>query len=304
MRRLPVIIVIVLGILGIGVAVYKARVAQPASGKLRVVTSFYPLYYFASEIAGDKADVTTITPEGVEPHDYDPSTRDIADIEKSDLLILNGSVETWGDKIRAGTKGTRLTVVTAAEGLFTQQVKEGGQLQIDTHTWLDPVLAQKEARAITLGLARVDPSNAAYYEENEKKLDDKLIALDRGYRAGLTGCRQKNIITSHTAFGYVASRYNLRQIPIAGLSPNAEPSAQQLADIVKLAKDAGIKYIFFETLVSPKLSQTIAAEIGGQTLVLDPLEGVSDADRKAGKDYYSIMQDNLKNLKIALECNS
>lgn len=278
-------------------------VSNPASRKLRVETSFYPLYYFASQIGGNKAEVTNITPSGAEPHDYDPSTRDITDIEKSNMLVLNGGVESWGDKIRNNLMGTRVTVVTAGAGLLTQQVVEEGKNQVDPHVWLDPINAKKEAHVITLGFTKIDSANTSYYEQNERTLDAKLDQLDSTYKTGLASCKQKDIITSHAAFGYLATRYNLRQVAIAGLSPDAEPSAQQLADVAKFAKDNNVKYIFFESLISPKLSQTIASEIGAQTMVLDPIEGVSNDDMKAGKDYYSIMQDNLKNLQIALECN-
>ena len=122
------------------------------------------------------------------------------------------------------------------------------------------------------------------------------------YRQGLSNCAEKNIITSHAAFGYLATTYGLNQVSISGLSPDAEPSPQQLADIVKFAKDSHVKYIFFESLVSPKLSQAIANEVGAQTLVLNPIEGLSDEELAQGKDYFSIMRNNLKNLQTALQC--
>jgi zinc transport system substrate-binding protein len=303
-----------IGILSIGVLSYFLKVgifkqSQQNSNetsdtkKLQIVTSFYPLYYFVTQIAGDKANVKNITPSGAEPHDYDPSTQDVANIEKSNMLVLNGGVEAWGAKIRDNLKGTNVTIITAGEGLLTQKIEEEGQNQIDPHVWLDPINAKKEAHAITLGLEKIDPSNSLYYQQKENILNVKLDHLDSEFKTGLASCKQKDIITSHAAFGYLATRYNLRQVSIAGLSPDAEPSAQQLADVAKFAKANAVKYIFFESLVSPKLSQTVATEIGAETLVLDPIEGVSEDDMKAGKDYYSIMQDNLKNLQIALECN-
>lgn len=270
--------------------------------KLQVVTSFYPLYYFATQIAGDKAVIKNITPPGAEPHDYDPSTQDVANIEKSDMLILNGSVESWGGKIRDSLKGTNVAIVNSGEELLNLQISEDGQNQIDPHIWLDPVLAKKQAHAITLGFEKADPANAAYYKAGELTLHNKLDELDALFRKGLSNCNQSDIITSHASFGYVAKRYNLHQVAISGLSPDAEPSMKQLADVARFAKTNSIKYIFFESLVSPKLSQTIATEIGAKTLVLDPIEGVSDADKKSGKDYYTIMKENLKNLQIALEC--
>jgi zinc transport system substrate-binding protein len=276
----------------------------PVSGKLSVATSFYPLYFFTKAIGGDKVEVLNITPSGAEPHDYDPSTQDIAKIERSKLLVLNGSVEAWGDKIKSLLQGTNVTVVTAGEGLLNKSLTENGQTMADPHVWLDPVLAKQEAHAIEQGLVSADPVNAAYYAQNEQALDAKLDQLDQTYKQGLARCSQKDIVTSHAAFAYLGSRYGLNQVPIAGLSPDAEPSAKQLADVANFAKTHGVKYIFFESLVSPKLSNTIAQEVGAKTLVLDPIEGVSDADQAAGQDYFTIMSANLKNLQTALGCSA
>ena len=296
------IVLIVFVVLGFVVLQRNSSGQEKVNGKLQVATSFYPLYYFTTQIAGEKADVTNITPSGAEPHDYDPSAGDIAKIEKGNILVLNGGVEAWGNKIKDNLKGTGVQVVTAGQGLLTQQVNENGQNQIDPHVWLDPMRAKQEAHAVAVGLEKVDPTNISYYRQNEQVLDTKLDALDAAYTTGLASCQEKNIITSHAAFGYLATRYHLIQVPITGLSPDAEPSAKQLADVANFAKKNNVKYIFFESLVSPKLSQTIASEIGAKTLVLDPIEGVSDDDMKAGKNYYTIMQDNLRNLQTALSC--
>jgi zinc transport system substrate-binding protein len=303
MRKLSgiIILVLVLCLGAIGIVNSRKDVLR-STNKLQVTTSFYPLYYFTTQIAGDKADVKNITPSGAEPHDYDPSAGDIAKIGKGNLLILNGEVEAWGDKIKENLKGTNVQVVVASQGLLTQQVAENGQNQIDPHIWLDPVLAKKEVHAIAKGLIKIDPVNLQYYQQNEKALDTKLDTLDAEYKIGLANCQEKDIITSHAAFGYMASRYHLIQVPITGLSPDAEPSAQQMVDIASFARKNNIKYIFFENMISPKLSDTIATEIGAKTLVLDPIEGVSVKDLKTGKNYYTIMQDNLKNLQIALSC--
>ncbi len=272
------------------------------NGKLQVATSFYPLYYFTTQIAGDKADVINITPAGAEPHDYDPSAGDIAKIEKGNLLVLNGGVEAWGNKIKDNLKGTHVQVVVAGQGLLTQQVEENGQNQIDPHVWLDPVNAKKEVKAILEALLKIDPADKNYFYNNATSLLSKLDDLDKQYQQGLSSCQEKNIITSHAAFGYLATRYHLTQVPITGLSPDAEPSAQQMADIATFARKNDVKYIFFESLISPKLSDTIASEIGAKTLVLDPIEGVSGDDMRAGKNYYTIMQENLRNLQTALSC--
>lgn len=273
------------------------------NGKLQITTSFYPLYYFATQIGGDKAEVKNITPFGSEPHDYDPSTQDIARIENGDMLILNGGVEAWGDKIRNNLKGTKVKIVIAGEGLLTKTLTEDGEKMKDPHVWLDPKLAKKEVQRITKGYVEIDPTNASYYQDNEKKLDAKFNDLDNKYKKGLANCQSKDIVTSHEAFAYLAEAYGLNEVAISGLSPDAEPSAQQLADVAKFAKEHNVKYIFFETLVSPKLSETIANEVGAKTATLDPIEGLSDDDIKQGKNYFTVMESNLKNLQTALQCN-
>jgi zinc transport system substrate-binding protein len=262
--------------------------------ELQIAASFYPLSFLASEITGDKAIVTNITPSGVEPHDYEPSTKDMAKIENSDVIILNGLLEAWGNKLKNNSQDTNVSLVIAGEDLFSRKN--------DPHIWLDPLRYKLEAQAITNAVIKIDPSHTKYYRDNQKVLDMKLNKLDSDYKNSLSNCQQKNFITSHAAFGYLADRYQLQQVTIAGLSPDAEPSVRQLADITKFAKEHNVKYIFFESLVSPKLSQTIADEIGAKTLVLDPIEGVSDDERNAGKNYFTIMYENLKNLQIALEC--
>ncbi len=302
MKRLIIITVGIAILLG-GFFVLKGKsVPLNPTTKLKVSASFYPLYFFASQIGGDKADVRNITPAGSEPHDYDPSTQDIARIETGNMLVLNGGVEAWGNKIKDNLKDKDVLIVTAGESLLSKQLTEEGQTMIDPHVWLDPLLAKEEVSKITQGFIKIDPKNKLYYQDNENKLNNKLNQLDLIFKEGLKNCRQKNIITSHAAFAYLGSRYGLNQVAIAGLSPDAEPSAKQLADVADFAKKNNIKYIFFESLVSPKLSDTIAQEAGAKTLVLDPIEGISDNDIKAGKDYFSVMQENLKNLQTALEC--
>lgn len=276
---------------------------QTQSNRLQVITSFYPLYFFASEIGKDKAEVINITPPGTEPHDFDPPARELARIENSDLLVLNGEMETWGEKIRKNLEGKKVKTVVAGEGLFVKELAEENKTVKDPHIWLNPKLAQKEVGKITAGYISVDPANGAFYKENEKQLLDRLSQLDENYKLGLSNCMSKNIITSHTAFSYMAEAYGLQQIPVSGISPDEEPSAQKIAEVADFAKRENVKYIFFEKLVSPKLSETIANEIGAQTLVLDPIEGISDDDIRQGKNYLTVMQDNLKNLQIALQCS-
>lgn len=301
-KNILIVGIVILGLAGLFLINNKNFVQN--SGKKQVTASFYPLYYFVSQIGGDKIDVKNITPAGSEPHDYEPTAQEIARIETSDLLVLNGSVEAWGNKIRNNLKDTNVRIVEAGGGLLTKELTEEGEKMRDPHIWLDPQLAKKQAQKITEGLIAIDPVNKMVYQENLKSLDIKFDQLDHDYKAGLSNCTSRDFITSHEAFAYLAQRYNLNQVAISGISPDEEPSAQELSRVAEFARANNVKYIFFETLVSPKLSETIANEVGAQTLVLDPIEGISDDDVVLGKNYFTVMEDNLKNLRIALGCSN
>lgn len=273
------------------------------TNQLQVTASFYPYYFFASQIGGNKVKVLNITPAGAEPHDYEPTSQDIIAIESSKLLVLNGSVEPWGNKIKDDLKGKNTKILEAGNGLFTQKViDESGAFSTDPHIWLSPTLAKKQITSILNEYITIDPANKNYYITNANLLLQDMDNLDKKYKEGLSNCQSKDIITSHAAFGYLAMDYRLKQIPIAGLSPDAEPSLKQMTEIAKFAKQNNIKYIFFESLVSPKLSETIANEIGAKTLVLNPIEGLTPDELAQGKNYLTVMYDNLQNLREALNC--
>ncbi len=303
-----VIISFILGFIFLGIVLILIRTAGRPSkpdqrGRLRVVTSFYPLAFFSRQIGGDQAIVVNLTPAGAEPHDYEPTARDMAQIEGSQLLVLNGGgLEAWGANIRQNINPKKLLIVVAGQGLTNQQMNEEGRMMTDPHVWLDPPLAQKMVDHIVRGFIQVDPAHKDVYESNAAALKSKLSQLDAAYRQGLSHCGEKIIITSHSAFGYLATTYGLKQVSLAGLSPDAEPSPQQMANIVGFAKKHHVKTIFFESLVSPRLSQTIATEVGAQTLVLNPIEGLSDQELAQGKTYFTEMEKNLVNLRIALQC--
>ncbi len=300
MKKLFIIIAALL--VFVGVVYFFANKSQTTTdtNKIKVTTSFYPLYYFTREIAGDKANVVNLTPSGVEPHDYEPTPRDIAQLQQNKLLVVNGAgLEPWAEKVSGDLTAKGVTTITATEGISLQQ---GEEEHHDPHVWLSPVLAQKQAEKILQGLITVDPQNKSYYETNAKNLQDKLIALDQQYKSGFDTCQQKEFVTSHAAFAYLAKEYGLTMTSIAGLSPEKEPSAAELAKVATFAKENNVRYIFFETLVSPKLSETVAHEIGAKTLVLDPIEGIGDDEISRGANYFTVMEDNLKNLQEALQC--
>lgn len=262
------------------------------SSKLTVTASYYPLYDFAKNVGGDKVQVTSLTPAGAEPHDYEPSAKALAEARRSDVFVYNGGVfEPWADTF---VRDYRQEAVKARSGIA---IAAG-----DPHFWLDPVLAQKIVGNIRDGLSRADPANKQYYAKNADSYIAKLVRLDEDFRSGLGRCDQDTIITSHDAFSYVSQRYGFSVESIAGLSPEEEPSAARLAELSDLMNEKGIGYVFFESLVSPALADTIAQETGAQTLVLDPIEGLNNEDQKQGKDYVSVQQENLANLRTALAC--
>jgi len=277
--------------------------ATPTGQTLPVTASFYPLYFFAQQIGGGLATVVNMTPPGVEPHDYEPTAQDLAGMERARLVILNGAgFEPWGDKIQKNLDPQRTVVLRAGEGLATLQLEEDGTNIVDPHVWLAPGIAQQMVQRIERSFEQVDPNHAADYASNARGLALRLSDLDAAYRKGLAECATRDVTTSHAAFGYLAAAYHFDQIPIAGLSPDAEPSARQLADVARFAKEHHVTTIFFERLVSPKLSQTIATEIGARTMVLDPLEGLTSDEIAVGADYFSVMQQNLTNLQAVLRC--
>ncbi|MCE9643126.1 MAG: zinc ABC transporter substrate-binding protein [Candidatus Andersenbacteria bacterium] len=296
--------IILLALVGIGTLLVPRSKNTPTtqSPKLQIIASFYPMAFFAEQIAGDNANVTNVTPAGAEPHDYEPSTQDIAQMEHASLIILNGNVEPWGDKIKTNLKNSSIKIITAGEGLATRTLTENDITSADPHVWLDPVLAKQEVRKISDAIIQIDPANKNLYTTNTNAVLQKLDQLDNTYKTGLASCTTKDIITSHAAFGYLAQQYGLNQLAIAGLSPDEEPSAQALIATAKFVQEHNVKYIFFESLVSPKLSQTIANETGAQTLELNPLEGLTKDQQQQGEDYFTVMYNNLHNLQTALSC--
>ncbi len=288
MKKIISLLILVIIIISFSFFVYKKSGIIYTNSNLNVTTSFYPMYFFTSQIGGNKINVVNITPSGTEPHDYDPTPQDIIKIQKSKLLVLNGNVEPWANKIKLDLKNNNNQILKAGEDLITNN---------DPHIWLSPILAKKESQKIADALTSIDPINSNYYKNNLVNLETELDKIDDNYKAGLANCQTRSFVTSHSAFEYLAKDYGLNQIAIAGLSPDAEPSLSELAKITDFAKKNNVKYIFFEALVSPKLAQTIASEIGAKTLVLDPIEG-----QTGNNDYLTLMANNLQNLRIALQC--
>ncbi|MDQ0878415.1 zinc transport system substrate-binding protein [Paenibacillus sp. V4I3] len=290
-----------------------------SDGKLNVVTSFYPMYEFTKQVAGDHANVIALIPPGAEPHDWEPSAKDMKQLKNANVFVYNGIVEGWAEQALKSAENKNRVVVEASkgielmEGLAEEEHEEDhkkedknhkeeahGDKILDPHVWLTPVLAVQEVEAIVIGLTQADPAHKEDYRKNADAYIGKLKALDESFKTGLTNVKRKEFVTQHAAFGYLAKEYGLTQVPIAGLSPEEEPAPDKMADIIKFAKDNKVQTIFFETLVDPKVANTIAKEVGAKTAVLNPLEGLTDDDKKKNLDYIGVMTNNLEALKKAL----
>ncbi|WP_018883156.1 metal ABC transporter substrate-binding protein [Paenibacillus massiliensis] len=345
---------------------------------IKVVTTFYPMYEFTRQVAGEHADVTMLVPSGTEPHDWEPSAKEMAKIQEADVFVYNGIVEGWAEQALESTANDKRVVVEASHGLQLMEGTEGEEhdhegegsdahdhehsaestaehthdhdheaetshdaaehghdhgaeaaateahdhasegaeehghdhehgaeghhhdYALDPHVWLSPALAQKQVEAIRDGLISKDPAHQADYEKNAAAYVAKLQELDKEFSAQLQQAKRKEFVTQHAAFAYLAQQYGLVQVPISGLSPEQEPSPGQMAEVVSFAREHQVKTIFFETLVDPKIAQTIADEVGAKTDVLNPLEGLTAEDEQNNRDYLSIMKDNLQALVRAL----
>lgn len=275
--------------------------------KVKVAASFYPMGEFARKVGGERVDVIELVPAGVEPHDWEPTAAHLTTLNAAQLFVYNGGgFEHWVDKTLQSLDNKQLVAVEASRGLpLVQGAGEDGKEQgADPHVWLDPQAAIHEVEAIRDGLIQVDGADRVLFEKNATAYIAELNRLDDEYRRQLSGCTQKRFFTSHAAFFYLAQRYGLEQHAIMGLSPDAEPSPKDLARVVDQARADGVKFIFFETLVSDKVARLVAQEVGARPMVLNPIEGLTESDQKAGKDYLAVMRENLVNLKTALECGN
>jgi len=273
------------------------------NGRLEVVAGFYPLAEAATRVGGSKVDVRNLTPPGVEPHDLELTPDAIAAIQSADVVLYLG--HGFAPAVEQAVADAQGTKVDLLQGMpLAGGVPEAGgeSLSVDPHVWLDPVLYRRVVDRTEQALARAEPSAAPTFRSNARAFDSDLSRLDQEFRIGLTGCLRNVIVTSHAAFGYLSGRYGLVQEAIAGLAPDAEPSPSRLAELAALVRRNAVTTIFTEELVSPRVAQTLAREVGVQTAVLDPLEGLTRDEAAAGADYLSVMRDNLRTLRIALGC--
>lgn len=281
--------------------------------KLDVVAAFYPLQFVAEKVGGDAVHVTNLAKPGAEPHDLELNADQVAQIADAKVVVylkgfqpaVDEAVEQQGGD-RAFDVSTAVPLLDASAGHEHEGEEAGAEEEHeeeaggkDPHVWLDPTRLATIGEKVAEKLGQADPDHAADYTARAATLRTDLDALDKEYAAGLKTCQRREIVTSHSAFGYLADRYDLEQIGITGLTPEDEPSPQRLAEVATEAREHKATTIFFETLVSPKVAETIASEVGAKTAVLDPIEGLQPG---SSDDYFSVMRKNLATLKPALGC--
>ena len=279
--------------------------------KITVVASFYPLYEFASRVVGDRAEVSSLVPAGVEPHDWEPTAEDISRGHEADVLVINGAgFERWAEGMEAKV------VANTSEGIeFNyEEGKEVGDDDhghgyatggggVNPHIWLDPILAKHQTDKIRNVMASSDPANADYYNQNADRFTTELDTLDAFIRSELADCDKSDFIAFHDAFTHFSERYGLRQHSIHGVSPEGEILPQTIQQIIELANGFDINIIYSEDLIDSRLADTIANEItNGKVLVLSPIEGIGNEEQAAGIGYIDKMKQNIANLKEGLEC--
>lgn len=291
----------------------KSEGGEIVSGKVNVVTSFYPIYEFAKEIGGEEANVINLLPTGVEPHEWTPRSKDILNTSKAELFLYNGAgLEGWVPNFMKGFgSDSNVKAIEVSQGISLIAAEgeddhdhgqdESADHHLDPHTWVSPKSALVMVENIKNSYVEVDPTNKDKYESRYAALSEKLIELDAKFTEQLSKTTHKEIVVSHQAFGYLCRDYGLTQHAIMGLSPEAEPRAQDLISLSKLVKEEGIQYIFFEELVSDKLAKTLASETGVKTLVLNPVEGLTKEQEQAGDNYFTLMERNLQNLILVLQ---
>jgi zinc transport system substrate-binding protein len=283
--------------------------------KFKIIASFFPMYEFTRNVAGDKANVSVFIPIGEEPHGWEPSTQAIQDVQNSQLFIYNGAgMEAFIPQFTSTGNFPNTTFVRASQGITMQDadvtnlgadeakpiIEQGGK---DPHVWNDPILAQQEVRNIANAMEKSDPANAQYYENNANTYITKLAKLDQDIKSELSSCKIHTFVSFHNAFNYFSQRYGLTDVWIYGIAPESELAPQDMEKVINIAKANNVKMIFSEDLVDPRLADTLATEVGAQVKILSPLEGLKNqTEQQEGITFLDKWYQNLDNLKVALEC--
>jgi zinc transport system substrate-binding protein len=291
---------------------------DPAGGgdKLNVVASFYPLEFIAKTVGGDAVHVTTLTAPGVEPHDLELTPKQVGHIAEAKLVLFEGNLQPAVDEaIDQNAKKSAFDVAPAASleatGADFEEHSEDGAApavkpaaysegELDPHFWLDPVRYADVVKAITDKFVETDPANADGYRQRSAAMLADVTKLDNDFKTGLANCKLKTFVTSHQAFAYLAKRYGLQMVGIAGFTPDAEPTPQRIREVQDIVREQKVSTIFYEELVSPKVAESIARDVHVKTAVLSPIEGLSDANSQ--ESYLSLMRANLQELRKANSC--
>jgi zinc transport system substrate-binding protein len=263
------------------------------SGRVRVAAGFYPLAWVAERVGGNLVEVTNLTQPGAEPHDLELTIKETVAIARADLVVHEAGFQpAVDDSVAQNAEGTVLDATDVAD----LETVDG---EPDPHFWQDPLRLADVGDAVARDLADIDPDHGTRYAAGARALRRDLTALDHDYATGLADCERDTIVATHDAFGYLG-KYGLHVEPITGLSPDAEPTPADLGRLQDLIRSDGITTVFSETLVSPKTAETLASDLGVESAVLDPIEGLSD--RTADEDYLSLMRTNLAALEKANGC--
>lgn len=281
--------------------------APSAGGPLPVVAAFYPLQYAVEQVGGDRVSVTSLTAAGAEPHDLELTPQQVAAVSDAGLVVylkgFQSSVDEAVDQAggaNALDAGAGISTLAPTQG-EVDEAKESGEAPpaYDPHVWLDPTNMARIVDAVATRLSAADPAGAQQYAANAAALTQKLTALDAEWKAGTATCANRDLVVSHEAFGYLAKRYGLTQVGISGLAPDAEPSPAKVAEVADFVRANDVRTIYYETLVDPKVAQTVASETGAATAVLDPLEGLAEGSTD---DYLSVMRANLETVRKSQPC--
>lgn len=263
----------------------KTTTKNTDDNKLSVIVSIYPLKEFTEKIAGDKAEVTCLVPDNMEPHDYEPKTKDFQTLTKSKVFIYNGlGMESWVDKVNETIKDKNVVIVDSSSGIEVRKEEDA----VDPHIWLSLKNAEIQSQNIKNALIKSDEKNKDYYEANYNKFKDELESLYSEYQPKFDVLNQKNFITGHAAFGYLCRDFGLTQKSVENLFAEGEPTPKQLESLVGFCKENNIKTVFSESLASPKVSETLAKEVQANVVPILTLESKED-----NKSYLEAMRYNL-----------
>ncbi|MBM7871846.1 zinc transport system substrate-binding protein [Clostridium pascui] len=283
-----------------------SKVESSENGKIKIAVTFNPLKEFAEAVGGDKVKVETIIPNGSEPHDFDPRAKDLINIENADIFVYNGfNMEPWVDKVISNLQNKDLITVESSKNINAIKIEEDENKveenkeehgDYDPHTWLGLTSAKVQAKNIMDALIKVDGKNKDFYEKNYKEFEDELDKLLNEYKPKFQALKNKNFVTGHAAFAYFCRDFGLKQNSVEGVFAEGEPTPKKLKDLTDYCKENKVKTIFVEDMVSPKVSETLAKEVGADIKTIYTVEASED-----NKNYIQSMESNIKEVYESLK---